>query len=231
MKTRRTAAGESRCEKRCSGAPVADYASYAVVSKLPELQAAADAAETRLRAEGNAIGADKVLRAYIALRDGLIALADRMSVRGTEILRAKERESRVRPDTLGGGGPRLEDYLDVSPLTAIPGSIGIADETTLDAHVPWWVTNEVGSSKNVGRVLFGAFLDAGGGGATPPDSGQFRQHPLFEAGATENPGSGVIRNPIPARYFVRDAVAEITAEWHAGFSALVADYIAEVTFP
>lgn len=208
-----------------------DYASYAVVSKLPELQAAADAAETRLRAEGNSIGADKVLRAYIALRDGLIALGQRMSQRGTEILRRKEEESRVRPDSLGGGGPRLEDYLQVDPLPVIPGSIGIADETLLDAHVPWWVTNEVGSSANVGRVLFGAFLNAGGGGETPPSSGERRQHPLFDAGASENAGSGVIKNPIPARYFVRDAVAEIQAEWHAGFSALVKDYIAEVSFP
>jgi hypothetical protein len=208
-----------------------DFASFCVVSKLPELQAAADATETRLRAEGNVIAADRVLRAYIALRDGLIALAARLSARGTETLKRQEEESRVRPDTLGQGGPRLEDYLTVEPLLAIPGSIGIANETLLDAHVPWWVTNEVGSSARVGDKLFGVFTGPGQEEARP-DGGERGVHPIFEPRSSgEFRGSGIIENPIPARYFVRDAVAVIQAEWHAGFGALVGDYIAEVSLP
>lgn len=203
-----------------------DFASYAVVSKLPELQVAADARETQLRAEGNIIGADKVLRAYGELRDGLIALGERMSIRGTEILRRHEEESRVRPDTLGAGGPRLEDFLECDPITVIPGSLGIANETLLDQNVPWWVTNEVGNSKRVGQLLYGAFFDVAD--AAPPEAAQRGVHALFEPGPSESSGTGIIENPIPARYFVRSAVAEIQAEWHAGFDALVRVYIAEV---
>lgn len=205
-----------------------DYASYCVVTKFPELQIAADSLETSLRAEGRDAAADKVLRAYVALRDGLIALADRMAIRGSEILVRKEQETRVRPDTLGGGGPRLEDYLRCDPITAVPGSLGVANETLLNAHVEWWVTNEIGNSTNVGRVLFGAFYGSGQPDAAPSAS-ERGEHPLFQArGSGEFRGSGVIENPIPARYFVREAVREIDAEWSAGFQALVGDYIAEV---
>lgn len=207
-----------------------EYASYAVVGKLPELQAAANETEIRLRAEGDDIGADKILRAYAKLRDGLLLLSEEVSIKGTEILRRTERDSRVRPDTLGGGGPRLEDFLEVEPITIIPGSIGIADETLLDANVPWWVTNEIGNSANVGRILFGAFFGNSGGDARPSGS-ESRVHPLFEPrGAGEFGGSGMIEKPIPARYFIRDSVAEIQALWRAGFELLVNTYIAEVTF-
>lgn len=208
---------------------MADYASYAVVGKLPELQAAANETEVRLRAEGDDIGADKILRAYAKLRDGLILLSEQMAVKGSEILRRHEHDSRVRPDTLGGGGPRLEDYLEVDPLLVIPGSIGIANESLLDDNVPWWVTNEVGNSANVGRILFGAFF--GQGGESRPSASESRVHPLFEPrGAGEFGGSGVIQHAIPARYFVRDSVAEIQAEWRVRFEQLVAAYVAEVTF-
>lgn len=206
-----------------------DYASYCVVTKFPELQIAADVLETELRSEGRIAAADKVLRAYIDLRDGLIALAERMAIRGDEILVSKEHESRVRPDTLGEGGPRLEDFLRCDPLPIVPGSLGVANETLLDAHVPWWVTNEIGSSANVGRMLYGAFFGPGQAEARP-SAGERQQHPLFEPrGRGEFRGSGIIEHPIPARYFVRDAVAEIDVEWRAGFQALVAAYISEVT--
>lgn len=205
-----------------------DYASYCVVSKFPELQVAADRLETKLRGEGRVAAADGVIRAYIKLRDGLIVLSDRMAIRGTDILKQKERDSRVRPDTLGGGGPRLEDYLECDPIYAVPGSLGVANETTLNASVPWWVTNEVGSSANVGRILYGAFFGPGQEEARPA-SAERGEHPLFEArGRGEFRGSGVIEHPIPARYFVRDAVFEIDSEWKAGFDALVADYIADI---
>lgn len=205
-----------------------DYASYCVVSKFPELQIAADQLETELRAEGRLAAADKVLLAYVALRDGLLTLSDRMAIRGSEILKRDEEQSRVRPDTLGGGGPRLEEYLRCDPLPIVPGTLGIANETLLNAHVPWWVTNEIGNSSNIGRVLFGAFFGAGQE-ETRPEGAERGVHPLFEArGSGEFRGSGVIQHPIPARYFVRQAVHEIEAEWRAGFQALVADYIAEV---
>lgn len=206
-----------------------DYASYCVVEKFPQLEIAADRLETQLRADGRVAAADRVLRAYIALRDGLLALADRMAIRGTETLVRHEEESRVRPDTLGEGGPRLEDFLRCDPLYVVPGSLGVANETLLDDHVPWWVTNEVGSSTQIGRKIFGAFFGPGQPESRP--SGEQRgEHPLFQArGRGEFRGSGIIEHGIPARYFVRSAVAEIDAEWQAGFQALVATYITEVS--
>lgn len=205
-----------------------DFAAYCVVSKFPELQIAADRLETQLRSEGRIAAADKVLIAYAGLRDGLIALADRMAIRGTELLKRDEEQSRVRPDTLGAGGPRLEDYLRCDPLPVVPGTLGIANESLLNANVPWWVTNEVGNSSNVGRTLFGAFFGAGQE-ETRPEAAERGVHPLFEArGSGEFRGSGRIEHPIPARYFVRQAVHEIEVEWRAGFEALVHAYIADV---
>lgn len=200
-----------------------DYAYFLYVNELPELLVATNALEARLRAAGNPVGANRVIRAYGVLRDELLALGLSVSTEGTKILREKERTSRVRPDTLGEGGPRLEDYLQADPLSAtLWGSVGIANETLLDHGVEWWSTNEEGSSARVGGVLRGVF----GPGEAAPDAGEFREHPIFEPGRG---GSGVIRNPIPARHFVEHSIPEIEALWLAGFNAIKAKFMAEVT--
>ncbi len=202
-----------------------NYASFCFVEELPELLADVNALEARLRLAGNGVGADRVIRAYSQLKTDLTAMGAAMAVRATEILRRHEHDSRVRPDTLGGGGPALEDYLVCEPVPTFGGmswgSIGVANETLLDAEVEWWWTNEEGYTGHVGRVLYGTFEPGG----APPDASEFRQHPLFEP---SRGASGVIRNPIPARRFILHALPDIGAEWHTAFDAVKATFSAEI---
>lgn len=196
---------------------------YAFVDFNPEWPSfviATNELEIRLRREGRPVAADMLLRAYGRFQDELKVLARNMAVFGTEELRKQERSSRVRPDTQGGGGPRLESFLATNVIEAslLPGSIGIANEDVLEANVPWWITNEIGSSARVGGRLFGTFY--GQDSAGPPDSTEFREHPLFEPGANGTlAGAGIIENPIPARHFVEKAVAIIHREWKIGFDS------------
>lgn len=203
------------------------YAFYLYVKDLPELIAATNALEVKLRREGRPVAADRLLKAFGVLDVELEELSIKAAAKATELLRDSERHTRVRPDTQGGGGPRLEDSLDADPLLVLPGSVGVANEDTLDGAVPWWITNEVGSSARLGGRLFGSFF--GGGDSQPPDSSQFRVHPLFEPGAPESgAGVGIITNPIPARRFILGALPGIEAEWKSSFEAIKRKFDAEL---
>lgn len=200
------------------------YAFTCDVLNFIDVEAEAVALEAELRLAGNAVGADRAARAVATLKVGLAAMSANVAALGTEILRRHERDSRLRPDSLCEGGERLGDHLVCDPIFPL-GSVGIANESELDAEVPWWATNEQGSSALVGRVLYGVFQPGG----EAPDSGQFRQHPIFEPGPAKGSPSGRIRNPIPARRFVEHAIPEIEALWLAEFRALKAAYAAEIT--
>src|SRR5215831_239537 len=204
-----------------------DYATWCYVRELPELLVDLNRREAQERARGNAVGADALIRAYSRFKLELTAMGVSIAEEGTKIVRRHEHDSRVRPDTFGGGGARLEDHLRCEPLPLFKGiswgSVGIVNETELDAEVPWWWTNEEGYSGHVGRVLYGEFV--GMGGSMPPDPLEFRTHPLFQPGPG---GSGVIRNPIPARHFVASAAPEIMTAWHAAYDAVYADFLAEI---
>lgn len=203
-----------------------DYAYFCFVEDLPELLTATNMLEVRLRAAGNIVGADRVLKAYGVLKIGLQQLGAKMAAKGTEILKQKERSTRVRPDSLGAGGPRLGDYLHADELPVVWGSIGVANETELDAEVPWWYTNEQGSSARVGGKLFGLFQP----GDALASAGESRVHPIFEPWSGEGPASAsTIVNPIPARRFIEHSIPEIVAQWRGGFELLKADFIGEVT--
>lgn len=196
------------------------YAFYLFVKDLPELVVATNNLEVRLREQGRPIAADRLLRAFATLEEDLQALSIKAATKATDLLRESERSTRVRPDTQGLGGPRLEDSLEADPLVVLPGSVGVANEELLDRVVPWWITNEVGSSARLGDKLFGSFF-GDGGDSQPPDASQFREHPLFAPGPAESgAGVGVIRNPIPARRFILDSLPAIEAEWRAGFSVV-----------
>lgn len=196
------------------------FVTHELVREWPELVVAVNGLEGRLRRNGRPAAADILLIAISDMRRELIEMGRRMSALATAELIHQERATRVRPDTLGGGGPRLEDFLEAEPLNEalIPGSIGIANEDLLDAAVPWWITNEIGSSANVGRVLYGFFYDQNDAG--PPSRSEFRVHPLFQAGPGPVSGSGVIEEPIPARYFISKAAPVIAAAWAAEFQAI-----------
>jgi hypothetical protein len=161
-------------------------------------------------------------------------------------IKEAEIDTRVRPETNGDGGPRLNDYVGEShPLPGVPGSVGMNFEPTLDANVSWWWTNEFGYSGHIGRVVHGFFYDSGFTGRSRPDPGRFREHPLFRA---EGPQSGaildqkesprkmakgtrpgmLIRNPIPNREFVRKGGAKTEAVWHTKVKAAESRFVASI---
>jgi hypothetical protein len=202
-------------------AGIGNYAYYDFVETWPELAIAIYELEMRLRIRMRRPDlADRLLEEYGVLRDAMLELAIRASLFATEELKRSEHDTRVRPDTQGDGGPRLEDFLEakpVGPQNLVPGSIGVANEDLLDANVPWWITNEIGNSTNVGRILYGFFY--GADDEAPPDMTQFRVHPLFAPGWSPVSGRGIISNPIPARRFIARAVPKIDSYWKQNFRA------------
>jgi hypothetical protein len=200
---------------------MAEYAFYDFARGWPELVVAVDALEVKFREVGRPVAADMVLRAYGEMRDELLVLARDMSVLGTKILRDMEKKTRVRGDTEGRGGPRMEDHLFVEPTeqqNLLPGSIGVANETELDAKVGWWWTNEEGYSGLVGRRLFGFF--EGDGDFAPPSREESRVHPLFVPGSSPVSGGGIIAEPIPARRFIEKSIPLIDRAWKTQFLAI-----------
>jgi hypothetical protein len=195
------------------------YAYYLFAEELPELYGAINREAIVLRRAGHEALAARLLRAYDILVKDLEYLSNAIAGAGTVKLVERERSTRVRPDSLGDGGPRLEDYLQCDPLSELPGSVGIANEEVLDAGVPWWPTNEEGSSARVGGRIFGLFYGSGLSNSQAPDPGEFRQHSVFKATSVEGAGPGIIEAPIPARRFIRDAIPEIEVRWKKGFEA------------
>lgn len=199
----------------------AHFSSHCWVNDYPETVIAANEMEKRLRSQGRNDAADMVILAMARLKSELQELGTTMAKRGTEILREIEQQTRVRPDTHGGGGKRLENYLvcEVLVPSVLPGTIGINDEALLDANVRWWPTNEAGSSTQIGRSIFGLFY--GDAGDAPPSQDEFREHPLFTpAPYAAGGGPGTIEHGIPERRFVRRATQEIEREWLAAFEAI-----------
>lgn len=209
------------------------YAFYAYINQWPDIIAMLSKAEPHLRRIGRPAAANLLLRAYGELRDDLNQLGSDQAVAGTVTLREIEKRTRVRPDTQGGGGPRLGDFLVAERIggALLPGSIGIANLDLLDANVPWWVTNEVGSSALVGHRIFGTFYGQNDAGPPEPGPGgrQNREHPLFQPGRTGPlAGRGTIENPIPARHFIERSVKLIDERWRREFEAIRARYEARL---
>lgn len=211
---------------------IAEYVGYEVAEHLDGLTLLVAKKTAELRALGGPVNdatAQEMDRAFVELVEGLEQLSLNWSVLGTEILRTHERESRIRPDTLGQGGPRLGDYLFVDPILAAPGSIGVANEDELDAHVPWWPTNEFGSTTQAdeGRVLFGVFFEPGP--ETRPSGDNAGEHAIFQArGRGEYRGSGIVTKPIAPKQFIRSAWQEISQGWTADLTALYAKFVGQI---
>jgi hypothetical protein len=209
-----------------------NYSGYCFLAEWPELVVAIDKAEARLRAAGRPKAANLVLMAYAELRDRLLLLAQDMAKLGTKMLTEEEKNTRVgRPDTQGMGGPRLQDNLVVEPVAQalLPGTIGINNEDLLDRNVPWWITNEIGSTTQIGRKIFGLFYNPGGGDMEPPDALFDRQHALFMPAPPESgAGGATIMHGIPARHFVTRAAPKIEQEWLTAAGTIKADFIAKL---
>jgi hypothetical protein len=161
---------------------------------------------------------------------------------GEKAVKEAEVASRKRPDTQGGGGPRLGDFLGISaPLTSVPGSVGVNFMPALDANVSWWWTQEQGYSGHVGREIRGFFFDAGFTSPSRPDPAQFRVHPLFASRSDQLAdfgaglgkrggvgGKGTIKNPIEPRRFVEHGGQQVLGMWHRMIQAAESRFVAEI---
>lgn len=208
-----------------------NYSFFEFVRNWAELMDAMNVLEIRLRGSGHVVAADRLLKAVATLRADLEVLSVRTAVRATALLKQSEKHTRVRPDSGGAGGKRLEDSLIAEPVAQdlLPGSIGVNNEDLLDKNVPWWITNEEGSTTLVDEhhVLYGTF-EPGGVAPNAVDGGG-RVHPLFQPGYGPGTGSGLIKNPTPARRFVLKALGEINAMWQADFGAVRTRFENELT--
>lgn len=207
-----------------------DYANVQFSRHWPDLTVALNELSSRYTRQDRPEAAAIVIRAWEEARRAQLLLAREMAAFATEELRRQERQTRVRPDTHGQGGPRLSDYLraDIMPgQDLLPGAVGVANYDELDKNVPWWVTNEVGSTTQVGRRIFGLFM--GPDGAEPPDASASRVHPIFQpTPARAGGGPGLIQQGIPERRFIQRAVPVIDREWHMRFAAIKARLMEEL---
>jgi hypothetical protein len=201
-----------------------DYSAVLVMRGYAGLKADVLRVTAKLEADGQLLAAREISAAFVELTEELHVISADVAKRAHQAILDHEQQSRVRPDTQGGGpGGRLEDFIgESSAFPEVPGTVLINDESVLRDNVPWWWTNEEGYSGFIGRKISGRFFDAGWTGASRPSQDQIREHPLFR-GAMRPPGSNlkgaVIKNPIPAREFVLEGYKEAEVEWHAAVRA------------
>ena len=208
--------------------PIANYFWDLFVTDLPQLTIGYKKLVSLYNAQGNPAAARELELAFDNFRLELIALENEIAVKATELLVEEEKATRVRPDAEGESAPpHLKDHLVAEPYGAVLwGTVGIGNEDILNRDVPWWETNEEGSSALVGRhALIGVFQP----GESKPDAELFRSHPIFEPRAKgEFRGSGMIRNPIPARHFIAKTVEKMIPVWKGKAEAIIHAYAEEV---
>jgi hypothetical protein len=179
----------------------------------------------KLDADGRPAQASVCRQAIIAHRDELKTIAMEIARMGEKEIVQEEISSRVRPDTMGAGGPRMEDYLGVSrPLPRSLGSVGMNDEDELrQGGVDWWWTNEEGYSGHVGREVHGFFEP----GPSRPGAAPSRTHPIFRPTGPRGPKM-TIQEPIPERRFVERGGGIAEHAWHARLRASRQKMIASI---
>lgn len=119
--------------------------------------------------------------------------------------------TRKRPEAGAYSGARKRLNEGVHSEALGEGAVGVGKIDDLDSVVgrdgrPFWRAQEEGTSANIGRFIYGTF-EGPGVPISPPDSSQFRVHPVFTPGGGLAAGGGYIRRPIPARHFLRDGTA------------------------
>ena len=199
--------------------------------------------------------ARELRRAYATFNDELDAVAKATARDAQQRMRAQLRATRKRPET--GVAPHLLAALKARsehPLGKLAtGVVGVADVAELDKVVnplgpqygPYWRAQEEGTTRHVGRTVYGFFTRRGYGEPwARPDPSQNRRHPIFVPGATvralgartaRGPGSRggrggkmTIRNPIEARHFIRDGAAAAEAEWRRAIANVEAAAVARL---
>lgn len=198
-----------------------DYSVVFATVGLAGLEESAIRLSRTLEADGAVAQASLVRQAFLRLLDELRQIARVTAQAGEKAIVEAEAQTRVRPDSGGVGGPRLEDWVGQShPLPAVEGSVGLNYEPALYDNVPWWWTNEEGYSGHVGRTIFGVFTTPG---SSRPDPAARREHAVFQP--TNKGGRGTIQEPIPARRFVRLGAQSVEVDWHAAIRRSKARFV------
>lgn len=219
----------------------ADYTVVLTMRGYARFLQAVAAAESRVRARGDDTAAKQIRAAYNQYERELHEIGRDIAKLAERHIKREERTSRVRPDTGGDGGPRLNPPLGHSrAIRQLPGSVGVNDENVLRAAgVDWWWTNEFGYSGHIGRVVHGFFYDVGFKGRSRPGAAPSRSHPLFRPEGFQRGGGYrqlttageafhkrqkrqakgrrpgmLISEPIPDRRFVQRGYLLAEREWH-----------------
>jgi hypothetical protein len=187
------------------------------VEGLGKLYTSTAALALDLQRKGYPTYAQLVNKALRSLEVDLRVVAHNISLAAQRAIVDAEESSRVRPDTHGEGGPRLQEYIGRSdPLPAVPGSVGINNEEFLaNSPVHWWWTQEEGYTGHKGREVKGFFHDPGFTNMSAPSPFKSGQHPLF----TPTGGSGRtmhIEEAIVERRFVLRGSSDVADDWHRG---------------
>jgi hypothetical protein len=146
------------------------YSSFVYVADLDVLEQAAISLIEMYEADGTPNLANLIRQGYTRFLRELEGISRDIAKFARKRIVEIEQDTRVRPDTEGDGGERMEDYLGHSdPIPGLEGAVGINDERPLKQNVPWWWTNEEGYSGHIGREITGYFFDAGWDNPTAPD--------------------------------------------------------------
>ena len=224
-----------------------NYSAQLRYHDLPGLAESVTRLAEVLTADGRPTQAGRVIARYQRFLRELDQISRDTANYAKKAILDAERQSRVRDDTGGHGGARLQDSLGHShPLPRLPGWVGVNDEEPLSKSVPWWWTNEEGYSGHIGRVVRGFFYDQGFTGRARPDPSRFREHPLFRAEGPQGSGRRLrekkpprksrrgqrpgmlIKNPIPERRFVKQGLDQTRAYWTPKIKAAEASLIADI---
>lgn len=143
----------------------------------------------------------------------------------------------VARGTSGGrrrGGRGLRSHIKSRPLAGIPGGVGVGDIDELqkaqDPDYPqdgsYWKVQERGYSGHVGREVYGHFYNSPRGGeGYAPSQDRVRSDAFFRP---ESPGHKLrIKNPIPAKFYLRDGSAEAGAKWMVEYDKIEARFLRE----
>jgi hypothetical protein len=214
---------------------------------------AANALARQQRRRLPALGIEAQLEAtYAQFRRDLDNAARVGAVAAQKAMRESLQASAVRPVT--DKRRHLRDLLVARPVRtpgiSLPtGEVGIADVARLDLAVDpdfpdqtYWRAQEEGTSKHVGRRIFGYFIGGGVGPDRPRAaySGVPGPHSAFAptggAGSSTflgprggRGGKGTIRHPIKPRHFIRDGAAAGYSTWAAEMRTTQSRALQELT--
>lgn len=178
---------------------------------------------------------------YDTFNANLKLVATRGAQRATKGMVERLHGNRQRPPT--GSIPPLEDLAVAMPLAPIgkyqTGAVGVGNVDFLNRAInphsrgygSYWRAIEYGTGQGgvpsqLGRILYGSFVDAGGGNPTRPMSqyaGGGGPHPAFISGGVgtwmqdgvRTVGMGTINREVPAKHFIQFGADDAAVAWRA----------------